>query len=375
MATTVSAEDEARTKSISDQWKQRQAEGASQSELNDIHHMNEAIKAKYGYSGGDDGTGYIPLANVQSSDSNSYYGGGSGDTSSNAYVKQLYEMQSKAQVDALKNAYDKNVAALNSAAAKIPETYNTARNSTASTYAQNQQAFNERAAASGINSGTGSQAALAMGNVYQGNISALDKAQAQAVADINAKRVELESSYNAQINQALAQNELAKAQALYNDKVRADDLLLQQQQYQDSLNQQNRQYDFESKQYADSLAANNAQALASVGNFSGFKAAPYNWTDAQVAQAEALFRQKNTKTYAGGGYGGGGNENNNNQNVGLFGYDANTTYSALKSQGYPDWQIIQSAQTDYKNGDMTAEEYKAIVNAVQINAATQRRNS
>ena len=40
----MSADDEARVKSISEQWKQRQAAGASQSELNDIHHSAEEYK-------------------------------------------------------------------------------------------------------------------------------------------------------------------------------------------------------------------------------------------------------------------------------------------------------------------------------------------
>jgi hypothetical protein len=61
--------------------------------------------------------------------------------------------------------------------------YQAQANEAAATSAQNRAAFNEYAAAGGLNSGTGGQAQLAMNNARQNNLTAIRTNQANAVSD------------------------------------------------------------------------------------------------------------------------------------------------------------------------------------------------
>ena len=259
---------------------------------NDDHINAEAIRANAGYSGGADGSQYIPLSNNTANSNNL-----TSATSQSDYLNSLYKAKQQSAIAGLQSAYQNNVTDLNASAAKIPETYNTARNSTAATSAQNQANFNERAAASGLNNGAGGQVALSMANTLTGNISALDKQQAQAVSDIELQRTKLAQSYNSQIAQAMAANDAEKAQQLYNEAVRVDNSLAATSQAQAQLNQSQQSLDLNKQsaqtsqnEYSDSKAEANAKALASVGNYSGYKAL-YGWSDQDVANAEALFQQ------------------------------------------------------------------------------------
>lgn len=275
------------------------------------------------------------------------------------YLNDMYAQQEALAKSKLEQAYNKNVATLNATAAKIPETYNTARNQTAAMSEQNRAAFNEIAAARGINSGAGSQANLAMSNVLTGNIGALNKQEADAITNINTQRAQLEIDYKNRIAQAQAEGNLAKAQALYQEAIRQDNLLLEQQQ-----NQQN--FDFQKQQYNNSLVANNAEALASIGDFSGFKLPPYNWTDAQVQAAQSLFQQKNAPktTYSGGGgtkqkevddtpTAPNGNAIDFNSPYGII-YDIDQS----RQQGYTNEQLKANAKALYDSGQLTPTQYQ-----------------
>jgi hypothetical protein len=199
----------------------------------------------------------------------------------------------------------------------IPATYNTARNSTAATSAVNQAGFNERAAASGLNSGAGGQAALAYGNTLAGNLSSLDQQQAQALTDIETQRQKLSSQYNSAIAQAIADNDYQKAQALYNEGVRVDNALMQKQyeqaqldQNQQSINQSASQYqqslDWEKQQAQTSQNSTQwsqnysiAQTLLAEGNASGLKALGID--DATIAGIQSYLdsQKKNNGWYVG----------------------------------------------------------------------------
>ena len=104
-------------------------------------------------------------------------------------------------MQALRGAYDKNMLTLDQSAAKIPEEYQTARNQTATQAEMQKQAMNESFAASGLNTGAGSQAELARSNVLQSNLSAIGKAEANALAEVE------------NVAQAIADGNLARAQA------------------------------------------------------------------------------------------------------------------------------------------------------------------
>ena len=150
-------------------------------------------------------------------------------TDQSAYINNIYEAQRKAQVAALDGAYGQQMAAHDYAASQLPEIYQSAKNNAAGNAAVQQQNMNERFAASGLNSGTSGQASLAMSNVAQGNLNALDTDMANRLAGIEQQRMDTKTAYQTEIAKAIAANEMAQAQALYSEAVRVDNSFTEQQ--------------------------------------------------------------------------------------------------------------------------------------------------
>ena len=145
-------------------------------------------------------------------------------------INQLYDAAIEASKAALKAEYEKNLAAYDAQAEKLPQIYQSAKNQTASDAAIAQQSMNERFAASGLNTGAQGQAALSMNTALQGNLSALDADRAEKLADIEAQRTQSMLDYQNAIAQAIANNELERAQALYNEAIRVDNSYREQEQ-------------------------------------------------------------------------------------------------------------------------------------------------
>ena len=277
----LSAEDQARVKALSEQYNRQKASGADSGVLDALHAQAEALRAQYGYSGGADGSAYIPVATPGVTKSALQTA-----ASQQAYIDELFKAQQAARLAALNTAFEKNVNTLDSTAAMLPERYNTARNLTAASTEQGRAVFNERAAAAGLSSGTGGQAELALQNTLAGNLSALDKQQATDASALAAQRTQLAADHRNTLAQTVSDSALARAQALYGEAVRVDEGLVSASQSQASLN---RQY----HQYQNQLAQNSAQALAaSTGDFSGYRAA-FGWTAAQIAAAAAQWAKLN----------------------------------------------------------------------------------
>ena len=95
--------------------------------------------------------------------------------------------------------------------------------------------WREMANAYGLNSGAVGQAALAMNNQRQNDLNALGAAQAAAQAEIQRQRTMLGKEYQAAINQALAEHNYERAYALYEEAVRAENMLWQKEKYYTDL--------------------------------------------------------------------------------------------------------------------------------------------
>lgn len=147
-------------------------------------------------------------------------------TSQADYINAMYDANEQRQRAALEAEYAANVGALDRQAATIAPQYQQAANAAAAQAAMNQAAFNERAAAAGINTGAGSQAALAQNNALLGSISAVRRAESEALADVEAQRTSLSSQYQKAIAEAIANNEADRAAALYNEAMRVDESLV-----------------------------------------------------------------------------------------------------------------------------------------------------
>lgn len=159
-------------------------------------------------------------------------------TSQEAYIKAMYEASLKAQEEALRASYEKNTGALDYQQEKLAPTYDAAANNAGAQAAIQRANFNESANASGLNTGAGSQAELSMRNAEAANISAIRKAQADAQAELDYQRSQLTLEYQNAIREAIAKNELEKAQALYEEAKRVDESLVSTGINQANLNWQ-----------------------------------------------------------------------------------------------------------------------------------------
>ena len=150
-------------------------------------------------------------------------------------LKKMYEEYINAQLADLKNDYELNQSVIDATASKVPLQYQNARNQTASSYEQQRRAFAEQANAAGLSSGAGAQAALSMGNAYQGNLTNLNRGEADTLADLELQRTQLTTAYNNAITKAKAAGNFELAEKLYQEGVRMDEALLNQSMAQAEL--------------------------------------------------------------------------------------------------------------------------------------------
>ena len=122
-------------------------------------------------------------------------------------VNRLYEARQRAQIQALRDAYDQNMLTYQAAREDIAPVFEAQRNATAAESEKQRAAFNEYAAARGLNSGAGGQAELARGNVLAGNLNALNTEQARQETEIDRSIAALKAQYQNQIAQAKADND------------------------------------------------------------------------------------------------------------------------------------------------------------------------
>ena len=271
-----------------------------------------AVKGQINYYGG--------------SGSGSRSGGGTGASSGGVndyseYIEEMNRAQQEAALAELRAAYEKNLAGMDRTQQSISPTYQSARNQAAGNAARQQQAFNEFAAAYGLNSGTAGQAQLAMSNALQGNLSGIDTAEANALSDLELQRSQAEIDYNNAIAQAKAEGNYQLAQQLYTEKVRVDEALqaqiaqaaqneLARQQMAMQQSQQDWENQFaldkyntglEQQDYQNMLAM--AQEMAKYGDFSGYQALGIDTStmEQRYAQEQAAKAQKGS-----GGSGGSG---------------------------------------------------------------------
>ena len=153
-----------------------------------------------------------------------------GSGSGGSYIDQMYNALLQSQLEQLRASYAQNVSDLDASQEKTDRTYTEQKRQADGQAAQNAANWREMAAAYGLNSGAVGQAALAMNNQNQSDLNALNSAQAAEQAELERQRYLLAQQYQSQINQAIAENDYNKANALYQEAVRQEEQLLQQQQ-------------------------------------------------------------------------------------------------------------------------------------------------
>ena len=93
--------------------------------------------------------------------------------------------------------------------------------------------------------GAGGQAELARNVTLQNNLNDINTAEAEVYADLELQLANAETEYNNAIAQAEASNDFALAESLYQEKVRVQQELVNQQMQQYQMDLQNRQLAFQ----------------------------------------------------------------------------------------------------------------------------------
>jgi hypothetical protein len=160
-------------------------------------------------------------------------------------VNDMYEAQKKSQLAGLESAYQQNLSSAQAARDAIPRQYQERANDLAVQYERNRRNLNQQANANGLNTGAGSQMQLALGSNYQRDYGGIRTAQQQAIDQADKGIRDLQAAYNSSVQQAVADNDFRRTQALLADY---------QQRYQQQLQ--------------------TAQNLAQWGDFSGYNGIP-----------------------------------------------------------------------------------------------------
>ena len=160
-------------------------------------------------------------------------------------VNSMYDAQKQSQLAGLESAYNQNLSNAEASRDALGQQYQARANDLAVQYERQRRNLNEQAAANGLNTGAGSQMQLALGSNYQRDYGGLRTAQQQAVDTANRGIDQLKASYQSAVQQAVADNDYQRAQAL---------LAEYKNQYSRQLQQ--------------------AQTLASYGDFSAYLNVP-----------------------------------------------------------------------------------------------------
>ena len=192
-----------------------------------------------GGSGGGTQTNVNGAVSVGGSGSGGYYTA----RDQSGYINDLYDAAAERAEAALKGAYDEAVLGFDAAEEQIPIQYRAARNQTSADAAVQRANLNEQLNASGLNTGASGQARLAMGVAEQNAMAALNRQQQAAIDEITLQRNQARVQYETAVAQAIADNDIERARALYEEAVRVDnswrseleDLLLQQQYQMNQL--------------------------------------------------------------------------------------------------------------------------------------------
>ena len=146
------------------------------------------------------------------------------------YINKMYDSQLNSQKEQLAQSYNQAISDLDTTKQQNQQQTVKNLNTTAVEAQRAQKNYNEVQNAYGLTSGAMAQARLAQDNQLQADLTTLRAAQQTADAGIEQERALLAQQYTSAIAQAQAENDLARAQALYQEAKDADAQLLAKQE-------------------------------------------------------------------------------------------------------------------------------------------------
>ena len=212
------------------------------------------------------------------------------------YIRQMYEANLAANKSQLESDYNQNLSDLGAEESKLGQTYYEQMRQAQAESDRNRQAFQEYANARGLNSGTGGQAELANQNQLSANLNTLRQSEAEKRAEVERQRVLLGQQYQSAIQKAQAENDLAKAKALYEEAVRVDEAI-------SSASQADADRAMQIFNMLNNTALSAAGAYASNGDMSMYKKLLAGDSKQEL---EDLYEKAKQITSTGGYYSGGG---------------------------------------------------------------------
>ena len=262
----------------------------------------EAERAKVGYSGGATGAAYSSVESPAYGQMSSQAFGTAPSAAPSAvpdnmsYLQQLNNAKQNANISALRQQYDESVSNLNMQEAKLAPMYASQRTGASNNMVQDKLAYNETAAATGLNSGVGGQAELARQNNYARTVSGINTAESTARAEFATRRQQLKSGLAASISAAVQSGNAALAEQQYNELIRQQELLASQEIAALQAAQ-------ESDQMAYEQALRQADTMAKYGVFSGYEALGYS--PEEIAAMQSGYTPSGSRTGSSGGSGSG----------------------------------------------------------------------
>lgn len=284
----LSAADKAAVEALQAQWEKSKAAGDTAA-MESYHNQAEAIRGKYGYSGGDDGSQHLYIKpeeefQIPQTGLPSYQ-------PQTGQVNGVYDAAQKAALAALQSAYEKSKLEMEATKEKLPALYQKQANQVSANAEKEKANFNEMAAYQGMNTGTGSQAKLAMGNQAQNDMAELRTAEASAMADVENDLTALYIEYQKSIAEAVANNEYERAAALLEEYQKAAESVVSTAQNQAYLNLDTASHNQSIKESAYQRNLELAEALASFGDFSGYR--NLGFSDDMIAKMTAVWKAAN----------------------------------------------------------------------------------
>ena len=154
----------------------------------------------------------------------------------------------------IESSYQKALNGLKQSTVGVDQKYTDAANTAAAQSEQAKRNFMEYAAASGLNSGASAQSEIARSTQLNSDLTKLDQDRNSFYQNIELQKAQAEQDYDAAIASAINSNDAARAQALYQEKVRVQQELTAQaqQQMQNALSALKMQYQQQRDQVGDS---------------------------------------------------------------------------------------------------------------------------
>lgn len=191
-----------------------------------------------------------------------------------AQIRQLYADAQQSALAGLKTAYDQNLSDATAYRDQISPQYQQSMNALSAEYERQRRNNNMQAAANGLNTGAGSQMALAQSANYQANQAGLAAKENQALDEANRRLADLKQNYQNAIAEATANNNYKLAASLmeeyqnaYNRQLNIENTNYQRQQAVESQNY-TRQWNEDERAY--SRGTEEAARKAQYGDFSGY---------------------------------------------------------------------------------------------------------